>query len=139
MTDGLDQALAQVPFPLLTADPLSPALTVLDGFVPDLTPVPYVLLYTTVGRPPEDPDRAGNGRSGVWMARWYCHCVAATAMSARAIAQRVRTQLLDVRPTVAGLSCGQIRWEDTQPPQRDESTGTPIFDLVEVFWLKATN
>lgn len=140
MTDGLDQALVGVGLTLLGADT---SLTVYDGKVPDPTPDidanPYVLVYSYVSRPSEDPDNSLLGRSGVWVARWICHCVGGNAAAVRAVAQRVRTQLLDVRPTVAGLSCGLIRWEDSQPPQRDETTGVLVMDAVEVYALRATS
>jgi hypothetical protein len=56
------------------------------------------------------------------------------------VAQRVRTALLDVRPTIAGLSCGLIRLEgDPLPPQRDETTGVLVMDAIETYRLRATN
>jgi len=140
MTDGLDQAIANVAFTLLAADGLSPALVVYDGVVPNPTPAgPYVLVYSFVTRPSDDVDTALDNRSSVWVARWYCHCVGDTAMASRAIAQRVRTQLLDVRPVIPGLSCGPIRLEVTEPPLRDEKTGILIMDQIEIYRLRATS
>lgn len=144
MTDGIDQALATAGLALLATDGL---LLVLDGGVPPNTPPPYVVVYVTVDRPPNDPTNALDGRSRTWTARWICHCVgggqgasvATAAAAARAVAQRVRTQLLDVRPVVAGLSCGLIRWEQSTPPQRDETTGVPVMDAVEIYRLQATS
>jgi hypothetical protein len=99
-----------------------------------------VLVYTTISRPSDDPDNSSDGKTRVWVARWICHCVGGTAAGARGVAQRVRTALLDVRPTVAGLSCGPIRMEgDSQPPQRDETTGVLVMDAVETYRLRATN
>lgn len=141
MTDGLDQALAGAGLALLQADLGPPPLVVFDGFVPAATPVDagYVVVYTTVSRPDEDQDNPGTGQTRVWVARWICHCVGGNAMAARAVAQRVRTQLLNVRPVVAGLSCGLIRMEEAQPPQRDETTGSLVVDAIETFRLKATS
>jgi hypothetical protein len=140
VTDGLDQALANAGLALLAADP---ALTVYDGAVPSPTPDvsahPWVLVYTTVSRPTGDPDNPLNGRSGVWVARWILHCVGGNAVAARAVAQRARTQLLDVRPVIAGLSCGLIRWDESLPPQRDETTGVLVMDAVETYSLRATS
>jgi hypothetical protein len=137
MTDGLDQALTQVGLDLLAADP---NLTVYDGAVPNGAARPYVLVYTSMSRPSEDLDNALNGRTGVWTVRWICHCVADDGKAARGVAQRVRTQLLDVAPVVAGLSCGLIRMEgDSLPPQRDESTGDLVMDAVATYRLKATS
>lgn len=140
MTDGLDQALVNAGLTLLNADPLTPALVVYDGAVPSPTPAPpYVVVYTTVDRPSEDPDNSADGRTRVWVTRWVCHCVGADAVAARAVAQRVRTQLLDVSPTIVGLSCGKIRQEQSQPPQRDETTGVLVMDAVYVYRLKANS
>lgn len=142
MTDGLDQALANVGLDLLRADT---DLKVHDGKVPDTVPnasrPPYVLVYTLIDRPDEDEDRAMDGRSSVWVVRWICHCVGsgADASAARAVAQRVRTQLLDVQPTVPGLACGRIRSEASLPPDRDESTGRLVMDAVLTFRLRATS
>ncbi|HTI19972.1 MAG TPA: hypothetical protein VNC22_06485 [Sporichthya sp.] len=146
MTDGLDQALASAGVSLLQADA---SLTVYRGGAPSPTPdPPYVVVRTTVDRPSDDPDNALNGRSGVWVARWFCYCVGGgpgatpedAEVAAIAVAQRVRTQLLDVRPVIAGLSCGPIRWEQSTPPQiPDELTGVPIREAIEIFRLRATN
>lgn len=141
MTDGLDVALANAGLALLQADVGPPALVVFDGVVPAGTSVNagYVLVYSTVDRPSEAEDNPLNGQSRTWVARWILHNVGGTALAARGVAQRSRTALLDVRPTVTGLSCGLIRWESTTPPQRDETTGSPVFDLVETFRLNATS
>ena len=145
ITDGLDQALANAGIALLQADLGPPALVVYDGVVPASpdTNRGYVLVYTSVSRPSDDPDNSGDGKTRVWVARWICHCVGGTATSARAVAQRVRTALLDVRPTVTGFSAsavGPIRMEgDSQPSQRDETTGVLVMDTVEVYRLRATN
>lgn len=137
MTDGLDQAITQVGLDLIAADS---ALTVYDGSVPNGAARPYVLIYTSISRPSDDLDNPLNGRSGVWTIRWICHCVADNAKAARGIAQRVRTQLLDVVPVVAGLSCSPIRMDgDSLPPQRDETTGDLVMDAVETYRLRATS
>lgn len=137
MTDGLDQALADVGLDLLQADT---SLTVYDGVVPKGAVRPYVLVYTSISRPSEDLDNAFDGRSGVWSVRWICHCVGDNAEAARGVAQRVRTQLLDVRPVVVGLACGLIRMEgDSLPPVRDETTGVLVMDAVETYRLRATS
>lgn len=137
MTDGLDQAITGTAFALLATDS---SLTVYDGAVPNGATRPYALLYTTLSRPSEDLDNAADGQTRVWVARWICHCVGDNAAAARAVAQRVRTQLLDVQPSVAGLACGLIRMEgDEQPPQRDESTGVLVMDAVVTYRLRANS
>lgn len=136
MTDGLDQALIDAGLALLRADA---SLAVYDGAAPAGVVRPYVLIYSTVTRPSEDLDNAADGRTRVWVARWICHCVGDNASAARAVAQRVRTALLDVSPTVSSLTCGRIRMEgDSLPPQRDESTGVLVMDAVETYRLRAS-
>lgn len=137
-TDGLDQALADVGLDLLRADSL---LTVHDGKVPGGARPPYVLVYTTVDRPDVDEDNALDGLSRVWVARWICHCVGggADGSAARAVAQRVRTALLDQRPAISGLSCNLIKAEPSQPPQRDETIGGLVMDAITTYRLRATS
>lgn len=141
ITDGLDQSLTNVALTLLAADVGPPPLVVFDGVVPADTPVNagYVLVYSYLSRPSDDLDNAIDGRTRVWDQRWVLHCVGGTASAARAVAQRARTALLDVRPTVSGLSCGLIRLEETQPPQRDETTGVLVMDAVQTYRLRATS
>lgn len=137
MTDLLDQSIVDAVLTLLTNDT---TLTVFDGVVPSPTPPrPYVLVYTHLDRPSEDPDNSFDGKTRVWVPRFICHCVGETAAAARAVAQRVRTQLLDARITVTGLSSGMLRLEQSLPPARDESTGVLVMDAVVVYRLRATN
>lgn len=149
MTDGLDQALAAAGVALLKNDP---GLTVYRGGAPSPTPdPPYVVVRTIVSRPSDDPANSADGKSRVWVVDFYCYCVGGgpgatpedAEIAAIAIAQRVRTQLLDVRPTVPGFyaeAIGPIRWETSIPPQRaDELTGVPIREATEIFRLRATN
>lgn len=134
MTDGFDQAMANVGLDLLRADV---NLTVYDGLVPDPFPDvaanPYVLVYTTVEWPADDPNGALDGLTGRAVVRWICHCVGANQIAARAVAQRVRTQLLDKRPAIAGMVPGLIRHEQDAPPTKDEITGTPVMDAMHVY------
>lgn len=135
MTDGLDQALANAGLNLLRADA---NLTVFDGSVPDGSVPPYVLVYTHVEWPDGAPGDALDGLSGSPTIRWICHCVGGNEVAARAVAQRVRTQLLNQRPTIAGLNVGMIRHEQGVPPTRDETTGSPVIDAMNVYRLIAT-
>jgi hypothetical protein len=138
MTDGIDQALANLVLGLLEADT---ALKTYDGLVPKDARPPYRQVYVSITRPSEDPDTAADGRSSVWVARYYVHNVASglDASGARAVAQRTRTTLLDVRPVIAGLNCGLLRLEDSQPPERDETTGVLVMDAITTYRLKATS
>ena len=112
----------------------------LDGAVPNGTIAPYVLVYFTVvtpsGETPADSTPITMDSDRV-VARAYCHCVGATATAARVIACRVRTRLLNVTPTITGRECWPIRQDDSQPPQRDETTGTLVMDQVDVYRLES--
>jgi hypothetical protein len=138
VTDALDQTLAHVVLNLLATDA---ALKVFDGEVPsNPTPIPpYVVVYTTMGHPANDQDNSLDGLSRVRTARWYLHCIGRTPEAARAVAQRVRSVLLDVRPVVAGMQCGMLR-EQTDPPAptRDESTGDAVFDALVIYEVRAS-
>lgn len=141
MTDGLDQAIANAGLNLLRSDLGPPPLVVCDGKVPAGTAPPYVQVYFYLDRPIDDPGNAQDGRSRVWVGHWICHCVGGgeDAVAARAVAQRVRTALLDVRPTVAGFTAagtGQFRLDSSLPPQRDESTGALVMDAVSTYRLR---
>ena len=146
MTDGLDQALANAGLDLLRADA---SLTVYDGVVPDGVivagqPVPaFVVVYTDLTQPAEATSGANtlDGLSRHRSVSWYCHCVGADATAARAVAQRVRTALLDQRPTVAGIpaeSVGLISEVDSAPAGRDESLGVPVMSALRVYQLFAS-
>ena len=144
MTDLYDQAFVNVGLNLLRADP---GLVVFDSKVPNGSRAPYVLVYTSLDRPDVDGDLSFNGRSTVWVARWICHCVGEgeDGVAARAVAQRVRTQLLDVQPVVLDannqplpFACGLIRKEPSVPPTRNETLGGLVMDAVETYRLRAT-
>lgn len=138
MTDGLDQAMANVAFTLLAADPVTPALVVFDGAVTNPTPpLPYVVVWTTVDWPADDPAHdALDNRSKHAVVRWFIHVVAANQQSWRAITQRVRTQLLNVRPTIPDMQPGLIRMEEgSPPPSADEVLGTVVITGVHVYRL----
>jgi hypothetical protein len=135
VTDGLDQALVDAGLTLLRADT---SLTVYDGAVPAGGVPPYVVVYATVSRPAHHPDNDLRGGSTRYLTTWYCHSVGGNAGAARAAAQRVRTALLDVKPTVVGLSCAPIREaQEPTPPDRDESTGTVVMDSISVYQMYA--
>ena len=128
---------AQAFLNLLAAAPGSPALVVYDGAVPSPAPVPpYVVAYFTI----TTPDEPSVGIEDVpnWVdATAYLHCVGGNAAAARAVSGRVRPVLLGVKPTVAGRDCARIRHIDSQPPQRDETTGRLVFDLVDVYQFRS--
>lgn len=126
------QAHADAVLALLGADA---QLTVYDGKVSGAAQQ-YVLVY--IYRETPDGLVAADkvpltGRSvavNLWV---YCHCVGGNGSAARAISGRVEDLLLDVTPIVAGRVCFPIRWREGTPPQRDESTGPLVMDLVDVY------
>lgn len=143
MTDGLDQAIANAGLNLLTTalGQVAPPIPVYDSKVPDGATPPYVLVYAIVERPDTDPANAVDGRSRTFMCRWFCHSVGGgqDGVASRAVAQQVRTALLDVRPVITGLAPGLIRKEPgVPPPQRDEQTGDLVLSVAEVYRLTAT-
>jgi hypothetical protein len=138
MTDGLDQLMVDAGLNLLRADPITPALVVFDGPPTNPTPAPpYVVVWSAVEWPADDPQRDSlDNLSQHAVVHWFCHIVAENQRSWRAIAQRVRTQLLNVRPTIAGMSPGLIRMEEgSSPPGADEVLGAVEVTGVRVFRL----
>lgn len=118
-----------------------PPLTVYDGRV-DVSagrPVdpPYVLLYFAASDPLQTGSLSLAHRSERHRLDIYAHCVGATARAARMVADQVRAALLDVVPVVPGRTCWPIRLEESRPPERDETTGVPVFDAVSVYRLQS--
>jgi hypothetical protein len=129
---------AQAFLTLLAAGAGTPALVVYDGAVPSSpTPTPpYVVAYFTI----TTPDEAAVGMEAVpdWVdCAAYVHCVGGNASASRAVAGRVRAALLGAQPTVSGRSCTRVRHTESQPPQRDESTGRLVFSLVDVYQFRS--
>jgi hypothetical protein len=143
ITDGLGQAVRNSALNLLRADTGPPALVVFDSKVPANTSVNagYVLVYFYLDRPYDDPGNAQDGRSRVWVGHWICHSVSGgeDGIAAAAVNERVRTALLDARPVIAGFTAagtGQFRLDSSLPPQRDESTGVLVMDVVSTYRLR---
>ncbi|AGL13878.1 DUF3168 domain-containing protein [Actinoplanes sp. N902-109] len=125
----------------LDADDASPPLVVLDGFVPTGTLPPYVVVYFDYDAPPAETDSQASNLVMASLRRdvlAYCHSVATTARGARAVAARAEAALLDQVLTVPGRTCWPIRRTEGQPARRDETTGTAIFDVVDVYRLSST-
>jgi hypothetical protein len=136
VTDGLDQALANAGLDMLRADAnLNVYESVVPSPLPDISAHPYVLVHTHIEWPPDDPNGALDGLTGRAVVRWICHCIGENAIAARAVAQRVRTQLLDKRPGIAGMVPGMIRHEQDAPPTPAESLGFPVVDAMHVYRL----
>jgi hypothetical protein len=131
--DLLDAAPA-----LLRLDAGPPALVVwpdADGNVPTSPDVMagYVRWYGHTEWPKGADGNALDGASTTATTRWYIHCVAATEYSAAGLADRVRTALLDVRPTVTGRSCGLVYMEASELTNRSELAGTPTYVRTVVY------
>ena len=136
--DLSDRALIDAGLALLRADTALVVWPDPEGVVPATPEPPYVMVLAYVERPRDDR-AALDGRSTAATARWYIHAAGGTEPAAIAVAARARAVLLDVRPSVAGWSTGQIWQEAAQPVTRDESTGVPVHDLVTVYRLDATS
>lgn len=120
----------------LRADPRTPSLIVHDGKVPTGGRPPYVLVYLRIWTPSGvvEPQKVGKeATSDIVDLMAYCHSVGVDAEAARSVASRVRYQLRGYTPLIPGRVCTPIWHEDAQPPQRDESLGTAVFDQVDVW------
>jgi hypothetical protein len=115
----------------------APSPAVYDGKVPDPAPDPrlnpYVLVYTYS----TDPEPDFEAKPWQFEMTAVCHCVGGNAQAARMVADLVRTALLGVQPTVVGRSCAPIRRVDSQPPQRDESTGELWMDQIDSYTIRS--
>lgn len=135
MTDLLEHDLTDAAPALLHADAGLTVYPDAEGFVP---PTPninagYVRWYSSTEWPKDADGNALDGLSVSTTTRWYIHCVAGTEYTAAAVAMRVRTQLLNARPTVAGRSCGLIYMEAAEVTNRSELAGIPTYVRTVVY------
>lgn len=112
-------------------------MTVLDGSVPDGTAPPYVLVYFTDNDPEEPDSRPLSGLPQRYVLRAIFHLVGGNAAATRALGDKLRSRLLNVRPAITGRASFPIRREDSLPPERDESTGSLVMDRVDVYRLES--
>lgn len=117
-----------------------PGVTVYDGRVPDgpgHDPLPdrYVAVYIDRGtRSGEAVDSVSSSRT--W--RWQVTCVAPDRGMAAWLAEQVADALVDVRPTVGGWVCGQIKHTFSQQPQADEQVQErPVVVAMDLYVLLA--
>lgn len=110
-----------------------------EGIVPQGATPPYVAVHLYLERPLGEGSggEALNGATTRAVMRAYCHCVGATDIAARAVSQRVATRLLDARPVVTGRKVFPIRYDFGQPARNDESTGTLVSELTDVYRLES--
>lgn len=139
MPDLLDKAHADAVLALLSAG-VDSHISVFDGKVPDPTPTvatnPWVLVYFSAGWPVDGAANTLDGNAATYVQRIWTHSTAATAAAARAVAGQVRAALLNVRPVVTGRTTWPIRWDDGNPPNRDETLGFLVMDQVDVWKLQ---
>lgn len=135
MADDLDRQHIDAGMSLLRADTGLTVYPDAEGFVPKLADRPdhYLMVYATISRPRTADGNALDGRSGIWTTTWYVHAVGPNANSSAAMAMRANRALLDQRPTIAGRSVNPIAQATEQPPTRDESTGSPVYDTVVTY------
>lgn len=134
--DGLDDIHAKVAIDILTGDAQVP---VYRSATPDNVAPPYVLIYSAVTWPSVGIGDALDGRSGTCVTRWFVNCVGSTEAAALSVSNRARQLLLNVRPAIAGRSCGLIKQDPADiPPERDETTGTLIVNLRTQYVLTTT-
>jgi hypothetical protein len=128
---------------LATAPGGPPALAVYDGAVPAGPAPAYALVYFSIESPDgrSAPDVIALTSDSIVIDVWaYVHCVGANpqaARAARAVAGRVRAAVLDQTLTVAGRQCTPIRWDSGNPPERNETSGTVVFDQVDVYRFRS--
>lgn len=132
MADLLEHDLIDAAPALLRLDAGPPALNVYpdaDGNVPERPDVlaGYVRWYASTEWPKDGDANALDGLSVTTTTRWYLHCVGGTEYTAAAIAMRVRTALLNARPSVAGRICGMIYQESAEVTNRSELGGAPLY------------
>ena len=134
------EAHARAVLDLLDADNAAPPLVVHDGRVPAKAVPPYVVAYMMVQTPsgdmPVDSTSLDMDSDRVVL-RAYLHSVGANAQAARMVADRCRTQLLGVTPSIAGRECWPIRQDEGMPADRDESTGMLVMDQVDIYRLES--
>lgn len=132
---SLERQFADAGLNLLRADTDLTVYPDAEGFVPAQVDPPYVRAYTSTGWPKEGDANALDGQSVTATARWYINCVGATEPACQELAGRVRTQLLNASPAVAGRSNGLIYFESDsgEQPQRTELGGSPLYVLTVVY------
>lgn len=111
--------------------PLAPGFGLYTGGqVPDKPDFPYAVLYLDTGI--EDATKLC-GDTDEATHRFQVTSVGLTDDSAVIVADAARTLVLDVRPAVAGRSCGPIRKETSIPVRPDLDVNIPTSNLHPMF------
>jgi hypothetical protein len=121
---------------LLDADNAVPPLVVYDGVVPSDTD-PSLTPYVLVRFSELSPELNFRGVTHTFALRITCHCVGGTDSAVRTVADRVRTALLDVTPTVSGRVCYPIRWEESAARPVQERTGMDVASMILGYVLRS--
>lgn len=129
-------AHAEAILALLDAVNDPPPLNVHDGVVPpqvEAATDPYVLVRFSEA----PPGLNYVGVTHVYGLRVSCYCVAGSNNAVRTVAERVRTALQDVTPTVTGRKCFPIRWEESTDMAANERTGSVVAQMVLTYVLRS--
>lgn len=109
---------------------------VYDAHVPDDPPFRYVVVY------PSPALRSAMNlahTSDAQHIEWRVICVGATRAEVEWLATRTRDALVDVKPTVPGLSCGVIEQTDSQPIRPDTNIpGRLVLYSTDGYQMTAT-
>jgi hypothetical protein len=108
---------------------------VYDGVVPDRTTGAYRVLYADSGSIASD-DLAHSSTWRQW--RFMTTSVGTTPEQARAFAEHAQSELVGVRPTVSGRSCGPIYHDGSRPVDRDDDVSPPLFYAVDSWFFMST-
>lgn len=120
----------------LDADDVPPPLVVLHGKVQPGQAKPYVLVYFRLVTPSGEAemDKVGfEETSDVITTTAYCHSVGGSPDAALSVAARVRAALLGVIPVIADRVCYPVQHSDSVPADRDETTGTDVYDQIDTY------
>jgi hypothetical protein len=115
------RAHAQAVLEVLRADPV---LDVYDSHVPNLPPLPYVVVWSSA------PRLTGSRTCGDQPeadARWQTSSVGGSPEQARAVQERVRERLSGVRLAVAGRAMARVQHLASPPLYEDRDVDPPVF------------
>jgi hypothetical protein len=113
------------------------AIRIDDGKTPDPLPELSTHPYALASFDSDDPEFDKEANAWLFVMTVTVHCVGANAQAARQVADWVRTALVAVRPTVSGRSCFPTTSEPGIPPQRNETTGSTVMDLVAQYTIRS--
>lgn len=96
---------------------------------------PYCVVYTNQGQREVERLNASQTRANF---TFTIHSVGTSAEQAQAVAEKVYTQLLGFKPTIAGRNCWPVRAEMSQSVRMDKDVLPPVFYAVDEFTLSST-